>query len=69
MVKITEMPLVIYCLIVKVITSILALVLYIPFYIIDVLVKLGSNAINYLIIYLVKFWRVLIKKKDTKIEF
>ena len=69
MVKITEMPLVIYCLIVKVITSILALVLYIPFYIIDVLVKLGSNAINYLIIYLVKFWCVLIKKKDTKTEF
>ena len=69
MIKITEMPLVIYYLIVKVITSILALVLYIPFYIIDVLVKLGSNAINYLITYLAKFWRVLIKKKDTKTDF
>ena len=69
MVKITEMPLVIYCLIVKVITSILALALYIPFYIIDVLVKLSSNAINYLIIYLVKFYRVFTKKKDTKTEF
>lgn len=69
MIKITEMPLVIYCLIIKVITNVLALILYIPFYIIDVLVKLGSNAINYLIIYLVKFWRVLIKKKDTKTEF
>lgn len=69
MIKITEMPLVIYCLIVKVIANVLALVLYIPFYIIDVLFKLGSNAINYLIIYLAKFWRVLIKKKDTKTEF
>lgn len=69
MIKITEMPLVIYCLIVKVIVNVLALVLYIPFYIIDVLVKLGLNAINYLIIYLVKFWRILIKKKDTKTEF
>ncbi len=69
MIKITEMPLAIYCLIVKVITNVLALILYIPFYIIDVLVKLGSNAINYLIIYLVRFWRVLIKKKDTKTEF
>ena len=69
MIKITEMPLAIYCLIIKVITNVLALVLYIPFYILDVLFKLGSNAINYLIIYLVKFWRVCIKKKDTKTEF
>ena len=69
MIKITEMPLAIYCLIIKVITNVLALILYIPFYIIDVLVKLGSNAINYLIIYLVKFYRVFTKKKDTKTEF
>ena len=69
MIKFTEMPLAIYCLIIKVITTVLALVLYIPFYIIDVLFKLGSNAINYLIIYLVKFWRICIKKKDTKTEF
>lgn len=69
MIKITEMPLVIYCLIVKVIANVLALVLYIPFYIIDVLFKLGSNAINYLIIYLAKFDRVFTKKKDTKTEF
>lgn len=63
MIKFTKISESAYCYIVFIIANILALVLYIPFYIIEVLVKLGSNIINYLI----NLWRIFTKNKDTKL--
>lgn len=65
MIKITEIHLVVYYLIVKIIVNIgaiLALILCIPFYLIEVLVNLGSNVIN----YLMKLWYRFTKNKDNK---
>lgn len=66
MIKITEIHLVVYYLIVKIIVNIgaiLALILCIPFYLIEVLVNLGSNVIN----YLMKLWYRFTKNKDNKL--